>query len=97
MSPPARRGGRLRLYIASNSASSHRAQKQLASVQAALGPDWQIEVVDVLAHPELAERIGILATPTLAYEHPQRPRRVVGSLSDTNSVLAILGLDIEES
>jgi circadian clock protein KaiB len=95
MRPPARRGGQLRLYIASNSASSQRAVKQLAAVQAALGPDWEIEVVDVLADPELAERVGLLATPTLAYEHPQRPRRVVGNLSDTNRVLAFLGIDAD--
>jgi circadian clock protein KaiB len=88
-------GRQLRLYIASNSASSHRAQQQLVAVQAALGPEWDIEVVDVLAHPELAERVGILATPTLAYEHPTRPRRVIGNLGDTQSVLASLGIEMK--
>lgn len=54
---------------------------------------WKIEIVDVLARPELAEQAGILATPTLTYENHGRPRRIVGDLSDTRRVLEFLGIE----
>ena len=54
---------------------------------------WKIEIIDVLASPELAEQAGILATPTLSYEHSTRPRRIVGDLSDTRRVLEFLGIN----
>lgn len=54
---------------------------------------WKIEIIDVLAKPELAEQAGILATPTLTYENQGRPRRVVGDLSDTRRVLEFLGIE----
>lgn len=54
---------------------------------------WKIDIIDVLAKPELAEQAGILATPTLSYEHATRPRRIVGDLSDTRRVLEFLGIN----
>lgn len=56
---------------------------------------WKIEIIDVLARPELAEQAGILATPTLTYENQGRPRRVVGDLSDTRRVLEFLGIEAD--
>jgi circadian clock protein KaiB len=49
----------------------------------------------VIAKPELAERAGILATPTLSFEHAERPRRVVGDLSDAKRVLEFLGIELK--
>ena len=51
-----------------------------------------IEIIDVLAQPELAEQARILANPTLSYEHATRPRRIVGDLSDARRVLEFLGI-----
>jgi circadian clock protein KaiB len=45
--------------------------------------------------PELAEKAGILATPTLAYEHPERSRRIVGDLGNTKRVLEFLGIELK--
>jgi circadian clock protein KaiB len=83
----------LRLYVAGTSATARRAEKQLVELRAHIKPEWKIEVVDVLEKPELAERAGILATPTLSYEHPERSRRIVGDLGDTKRVLAFLGIE----
>jgi circadian clock protein KaiB len=84
----------LRLYIAGPSASSRRAQQNLVHLQRALKLDQsQIEIIDVVAKPQLAEQAGILATPTLSYENPVRPRRIVGDLSDTKRVLEFLGIE----
>jgi circadian clock protein KaiB len=83
----------LRLYIAGSSATSRRAEKNLGHLRAYLGSAWNVEVVDVLEKPDVADGAGILATPTLSYEHPERPRRVIGDLSDVKRVLEFLGIE----
>jgi circadian clock protein KaiB len=85
----------LRLYIAGTSANARRAERQLVELKALIKADLKIEVIDVLERPELAEKAGILATPTLAYEHSERPRRIVGDLSDTKRVLEFLGIELK--
>lgn len=86
----------LRLYIAGNSAIARRAEQNLHHLQTLIKPlGWEVEVIDVLAQPERAEQAGILATPTLSYEHPGRPRRIVGDLSDAKKVLDFLGIELK--
>jgi circadian clock protein KaiB len=82
----------LRLYVAGRTVTARRAEKQLDDLRKQIKFEWKIEIVDVLEKPELAEKAGILATPTLAYEHPERSRRVVGDLSDAGRVLEFLGI-----
>jgi circadian clock protein KaiB len=87
----------LRLYIAGSAASSRRAEQNLNRLQTFIKADgWKVEVIDVLAAPELAEQASILATPTLCYHHSGRPRRIVGDLSDTKRVLEFLGIEPKE-
>jgi circadian clock protein KaiB len=86
----------LRLYIAGKSTTSLRAQSNLLELQSLLGPQWTVETVDVLTNPELAERAGILATPTLCNEHPERPRRIIGDLSNMKRVMEFLGIEVKE-
>ena len=84
----------LRLYIAGNSASSRRAEQNLLLLRKLVKAQaCEVEVIDVLAKPELAEQAGILATPTLTYDHSVRPRRIVGDLSDTKRILEFLGIE----
>jgi circadian clock protein KaiB len=52
---------------------------------------YDLEIIDVLEFPELAEDERILATPTLIKSLPLPLRRVIGDLSDTEKVL--LGLE----
>jgi circadian clock protein KaiB len=87
----------LRLYIAGKSATSQRAEQNLAKLTKVIAPRSQVEIIDVLVKPELAEQAGILATPTLSYEHPERPRRIVGDLNDTARVLRFLGIEPKEN
>lgn len=85
----------LRLYIAGNSASSRLAEQNLQRMLAVIKSEgWDVEIIDVLTKPELAEEAGIIATPTLSYEHSVRPRRIVGDLSDAKRVLEFLGIEI---
>jgi circadian clock protein KaiB len=53
---------------------------------------YELEIVDVLEHPQRAEDERILATPTLIKQLPLPLRRVVGDLSDKRKVL--LGLEV---
>ncbi len=53
---------------------------------------YDLEIIDVLEFPELAEDEKILATPTLIKSLPLPLRRVIGDLSDTEKVL--LGLEV---
>jgi circadian clock protein KaiB len=85
----------LRLYIAGNSPNSRRAEQNVMHLRKFMNAGaWKIEIIDVLARPELAEQAAILATPTLIYESlGGRPRRIVGDLSDTRRVLEFLGIE----
>lgn len=86
----------LRLYIAGNSASSRRAEQNLQHILAAIKSEGgDVEIVDVLTKPDLAEKAGVIATPTLSYEHSVRPRRIIGDLSDAKRVLEFLGIEVK--
>lgn len=86
----------LRLYVAGNTTSSRRAQQHLARLREAIKGQSDIEIIDVLNDPQRAEKAGIIATPTLSYEHSVRPRRVVGDLSESKRVLDFLGIETKD-
>ncbi|MEL6268854.1 MAG: circadian clock KaiB family protein [Chloroflexota bacterium] len=83
----------LKLYIAGNSTRAERAIRQIDEIQARW-TETQIEVaiVDVLADPAAAEAARIIATPTLVREKPVPERRIIGDLSDLNTVLRVLNI-----
>ena len=56
---------------------------------------YELEIVDVLEHPQRAEDEKILATPTLIKQLPPPLRRVIGDLSDKDKVL--LGLEVRSA
>ncbi|MBV8063870.1 MAG: circadian clock KaiB family protein [Nevskia sp.] len=82
----------LRLYVSGRSARSALAVANLERL-CEQHPDrrWQIQIIDVLEWPDLAEQERIIATPTLVKELPPPLRRIIGDISDANSVLAVLG------
>jgi circadian clock protein KaiB len=86
-------GFSLQLYISGDTLSSRRAKDNLARLREREPiSSWPVEIIDVLAEPQRAEEAGILATPTLSYDHPASPKRIVGDLSDTNRILRFLGI-----
>lgn len=54
----------------------------------------ELEVVDILTSPERAEAHSIIATPTLLRVDPPPPVRLIGDMSNTARVVAILGLPV---
>jgi circadian clock protein KaiB len=53
---------------------------------------YEITIVDILEHPQIAEQEKILATPMVVRQSPEPIRRVIGDLSNTDRALE--GLDL---
>ena len=76
--------------------TSPRAQVAIANLERICAEElqgqYELEIIDVLEHPQRAEDEKILATPTLIKQLPPPLRRVIGDLSDKAKVL--LGLEV---
>ena len=83
----------LRLYVAGQTPKSLQAFANLKRIcEEHLAGQYHIEVVDLVKNPQLAKGDQILALPTLVRKLPEPVRKIIGSLSDTESVL--VGLDL---
>ena len=83
----------LTLYVTGTSPRTRVAIDNLNRIcKQELDGRYELEIVDVLEHPQRAEDERILATPTLIKQLPPPLRRVIGDLSDKNKVL--LGLEV---
>jgi circadian clock protein KaiB len=83
----------LKLYVAGKTLNAETAIANLRRIcDEELGGQYELEIVDVLEHPQQAEDDRILATPTLIKQLPPPLRRVIGDLSDKHKVL--LGLEV---
>jgi circadian clock protein KaiB len=84
----------LRLYIAGNTPKSVTALANLRRYcELHLGDRYELEVIDLLVHPQLAAGDQILAIPTLVRKVPVPVRKIIGDLSNEEKVL--VGLDIK--
>jgi circadian clock protein KaiB len=84
---------RLKLYVAGETPNSARAIQNLQKIlDGEFDGLYDLEVIDVLKNPALAEADKILATPTLAKVLPAPVQRIIGDLSDKERVL--IGLDL---
>jgi circadian clock protein KaiB len=84
----------LRLYVAGMTPRSVRAIANLKEIcEARLEGRYELKVIDLYQHPELAAREQIVALPTLIRKLPEPLRRMVGDLSDLEKVL--IGLELE--
>jgi circadian clock protein KaiB len=83
----------LRLYIAGAAPNSLRAIANARAICEAYFPSrHELEIVDLLEHPQRALADGIIVTPTLLRLQPSPVSRVIGNLSDTKQVLLTLGV-----
>ena len=83
----------LRLYV---TGMTPRSTEAFASIKALceerLQGRYELEVIDIYQHPQLAIDEQIIAVPTLVKKLPAPLRRLVGDLSNEERVL--LGLDL---
>ena len=83
----------LRLYISRSTLKSQRAVVNIKRVcEEHLKGRYDLEVIDIHRHPNLARDEQIVAVPTLIKRLPPPLQRLVGDMSDLNRVL--LGLDL---
>jgi circadian clock protein KaiB len=85
----------LRLYVTGSTSWSMRAIVNIRRIcEAHLPGRYRLEVVDILRHPGLARERQAVAVPMLVRQWPLPMRRLVGDLSQTERVLAGLGLPV---
>jgi circadian clock protein KaiB len=83
----------LKLYVTGTSPRAEVAITNLRRIcEQELRGEYELQIIDVLEHPQIAEDDKILATPTLIKQLPPPLRRVIGDLSDKEKVL--LGLEV---
>jgi len=83
----------LRLYVAGQTPKCLKAFANLKKIcEEHLAGKYKIEIIDLLANPQLARGDQILAVPTLVRKLPEPVRKIIGDLSDTERVL--VGLDL---
>ena len=87
-------GYNLRLYVAGQTPRSVAALANLKKIcEQHLPGRYEIEVVDLMKNPALAQRHQIVAIPTLIRQLPEPLKRIIGDLSNLEKVL--VGLDIQ--
>lgn len=83
----------LRLYVAGSSPNSVAAVANLTALLASAVADrYELEIIDVLRHPDRALSDAVLVTPMLHKRLPGPACRIFGNLSDGALVLRALGL-----
>src|SRR6202521_2918656 len=83
----------LRLYVAGQTPRSVAAFANLKKIcDEHLAGRYNIEVVDLVKHPQLAAGDQILAIPTLVRKLPEPLRKIVGDLRNTER--ALVGLQL---
>jgi circadian clock protein KaiB len=83
----------LRLYV---TGMTPRSTQAFATIKALceehLSGRYDLEVIDIYQHPQLAADDQIIAAPTLVKRLPPPLRRMIGDFSDRERVLVGLGL-----
>ena len=83
----------LRLFVAGQTPKSLTAFSNLKKIcESHLEGRYRIEVIDLMAQPQLSKGDQILAIPTLVRKLPVPVRKIIGDLSNTERVL--VGLDL---
>ncbi|WP_371261590.1 circadian clock KaiB family protein [Rivularia sp. PCC 7116] len=83
----------MKLYVTGDTSRSDRAISNLKELSVEHFPDnYHITIINVLKNPEIAEKEKIIVTPTLIREYPLPQVRIIGDLSDIQTVLNGLGI-----
>jgi circadian clock protein KaiB len=83
---------KFRLYVAGDTENSARALSNLRALCGKLLENrHEIEIVDVFREPGRALEDRVFMTPTLVKLSPAPIQRIIGTLSDTESIVQALG------
>lgn len=83
---------RLRLYIASSTPNSQRAQANLDAAlrELTVPPTFRVEIIDVLTDAKRVATDSVIVTPTLVVIGPKRRFVMIGDLSDAGKLEGLL-------
>jgi circadian clock protein KaiB len=88
----------LRLYVSRSTLRSKMAIENIERVcEEHLHGRYDLEVIDINRHAQLARDEQIVAVPTLIKQLPAPLQRLVGDMSDLSKVLFGLDLKVRES
>jgi len=83
----------LKLFVTGSTPRSLDAIARVKSIcEEEIAGRYTLQVIDVHQEPELAEQDQIIALPTLLKTLPSPLRKILGSFSEREKVLAVLGL-----
>ncbi|MDF1757838.1 MAG: circadian clock KaiB family protein [Legionellaceae bacterium] len=85
---------KITLYVIGESPISRRAIKNLKLLvdSEKNKTKFEVNIIDLIEHEGLAEKMKIIATPLLLKELPEPMRRIIGDLSDTDKVKTYIEL-----
>jgi circadian clock protein KaiB len=87
----------LQLYVTGMSPKSMEAIGNIKKIFSELMEDsFQLEIIDLYKHPELASEQQIVFSPSLIKRLPLPKKTLVGNFSDTEKVIRGLGITIKE-
>jgi len=88
-------GYNLRLYIAGQTPRSIAAVSNLRKLcETYLSGRYRLDVIDLMAEPNRAQRDRIVAVPTLVRRRPGAVTRIIGDLSNSERVLNRLKINV---
>jgi len=87
----------LQLYVSGMSLKSMEAIENIKRIcDEHLQGAFELEIIDLYKHPELASEQQIVFSPSLIKQLPLPKKTLVGTFSDTEKVIKGLGLRIKE-
>jgi len=87
----------LQLYVSGMSQRSMEAIKNIKHLcDEHLKDAFELEIIDIYKHPEVAEEQQIIFSPSLIKRLPPPKKTLVGNLSDTEKVIRGLGITFKE-
>src|SRR4029079_9649061 len=87
----------LQLYVSGMSPKSMEAIENIKKLCWYLMEDsFQLEIIDLYKHPELAAEQQIVFSPSLIKRHPLPKKTLIGTFSDPEKVIRGLGITIKE-
>jgi circadian clock protein KaiB len=82
-----------RLYITGASPNSSRAITNLkAFFEKYLKSRYELQIIDVYQHPQIATSVDIIALPLLIKKFPLPERRLIGDMSNSEKIFKSLNL-----
>jgi len=89
---------RLRLYVTGMTPRSVTAIENIKQIcESYLRGRYELEVIDVYQHPDLADQEQVIAAPALVKSLPLPLRRFIGDMSETEKILVGLNLMRKET